>query len=492
MQPFFSPDGKWIGYFSPSDQQLKKISINGGASVALAKTGVVVGPSRGKDGTILYGTMAGGGIMKISAQGGIPENLVEVESGGSRFPQILPDGRSVLFTRYENTFRIMAQSLESDEQKELFPGDGARYLPSGHLVYTVGNDLFAVPFDPEKLEVTGNHIPLVEGIFRSIGVSQFAVSDSGTLVFIPGSSDAAWGRKLVWVNREGREETIAAEPKDYGYPKISPDGTKLALTVNESNNVDIWTWDILRENQTRLTFHESDDLQSIWTPDSKRIIFWSGRDGGGLYWKSADGTGKAELLISSPELSLYPWSWSTEEDKLVLQLMKSAGEWDIGTLSMKGDRVLKTLLDEEYTEIQPQISPDGSWMAYASSESGRLEIYVRPFPDVDAGKWQISTGGGNSPLWSPDGTELFYIVDDKFMVVPLETEPAFKPGKLEVLFSGPYVSGVGEGTPWDIHPDGDRFLMMKESGSGATGGGPRRINVFLNWDVELKQRVPKE
>ena len=428
--------------------------------------------------------------MKISAQGGIPENLVQVESGIIGLPQILPDGRSVLFTHYGSPFRIMVQSLETDERKELFPGDGARYLPSGYLVYTVGNDLFAVPFNPEKLEVTGNHIPLVEGIYKGIGVSQFAVSDSGTLAFIPGAAIAAGGRTLVWVNREGREGSIAAEPKVYRFPKISPDGTKLALTVIESNSVDIWTWDILRENQIRLTFHESNDIQSIWTPDSKRIVFWSGRDGGGLYWKSADGTGKAELLISSPELTLYPWSWSNEENKLVLQLLKSVDDWGIATLSMKGDRVLETLLDEPHTEIQPQISPDGRWIAYTSNESARSDVYVRPFPDIESGKWQVSTNGGDSPLWSPDGTELFYIIEGNFMVVPLETEPAFKPGKPEVLFSGPYVSGVGEGTPWDIHPDGDRFLMMKESGSDTTGGGPRRINVFLNWDEELKQRVP--
>jgi class 3 adenylate cyclase/Tol biopolymer transport system component len=489
VQPFFSPDGEWIGYFSINEQQLKKISINGGAPVRLCKIGMLVGASWGEDGTIVYGTQKAGG-MKISDQGGTSKNIIGKDIGMIGLPQVLPGGKSVLFTALGPQPMIMVKGLESADRKELFPGNGARYIPTGHIVYTVDNNLFAVPFDPEKLEVIDEHILLEEGIFKAEGLSQFTVSDAGTLAFIPTLTNTTDGRTLVWANRKGEVQPIVAEPKNYRFPKISPDGTKLALTVEDGGNWDIWVWDFSRENQTRLTFEAFPDLQAIWTPDSKKIVFWSTRNGGGIYQKSADGTGKVELVISSPESGLYPFSWSADGDRLVLGT-QSVDAWDIAMLSMAEGKKLHQLLQTQSTEIEPVISPDGKWMAYVSDESGNgMNVFVRPFPDIDEGKWQISTNGGESPLWSPDSSELFYIVDGLFMVVSLETEPTFKPGRPEILISGMYISGVGEGIPWDIHPDGNRFLLIATPGSDAFGIGPRRINIVLNWFEELKQRVP--
>jgi Tol biopolymer transport system component len=279
------------------------------------------------------------------------------------------------------------------------------------------------------------------------------------------------------------------------FPKVSPDGTRVAVTVSGAN-LDIWVWDLGRKTLTRLTFDEKPELQSIWTPDGKRIIYMSGNTvPNDVCWKAADGTGGIERLASVPELVLMPWSWSSDGKTLVTEETDGSAKWDIGTLSMDGNRARKPLLSEKATEMQAKISPDGRWMAYTSNESSRGEVYVRPFPEVDTGKWQVSTSGGSSPLWSPDGRELFYLTDDNsVMAVSVETNPTLSFGTPKTLFRSACVGAtVGGGTPWDIHPDGKRFLMMKEpvsTGAAPAAAGPRKINLVLNWTEELKQRVP--
>jgi Tol biopolymer transport system component len=356
------------------------------------------------------------------------------------------------------------------------------------------NNLFAIAFDPDRLEVKGGPVSLVEGIFRALA-PQYSVSDSGTLVYVPGESTAAGAvRTLVWVDRKGEEEAIPAEPNNYSEPRISPDGTKVALSVDTGGNTDIWIWDMVRETMTRLTFDEAIDACPLWTPDGRRIVFFSERDPRGIYWQAADGTGEVEMLGSVPDRIILPSSWSG--DGKTLAFFETAGaidNFDIGIMSMEGDHERTSLLSEKYIEAQPKISPDGKWMAYASDESGKAEIYVRPFPDVNKGRWQVSVNGGDTPLWSPDGREIFYRNGDSVMAVPVETEQGFKPGKPEELFRGTYTaySLVTYANAWDISPDGKRFLMMKGAGVfGSDAAGPRKINIVLNWDEELKQRVP--
>ena len=496
-QPFFSPDGKWLGYFCVSDAKLKKIDINGGAPVALCGT-TPYGVSWGADGTIVYGQMPGD-LMRVSSNGGTPESLVKTNSVISVFPQLLPDGESVLYTAAVPQPRIVLQSLKSGERKELFSGIAARYLPTGHLVYGLenNNNLFAVPFDVDKREVTGGAIPIVEGV---ISPMQYAVSGSGTLIYIPGAATMSNQRTLVWVDRKGKEEPLPAQAGDYSAPKISPDGTKVALCVAAAGDKsDIWIWDILRGTMTRLTFNES-SVYPLWTRDGKRIAFSSYQLKTGfsadVYWKAADGTGNDEKLGSAPNRALLPWSWSKDEKILALFEAEMSGgiNYDIGTLSMEGDHQRKPLLNQKYTEFQPKVSPNGKWMAYASNESGRLEIYVRPFPDVNSGRWQVSTNGGGTPLWSPDGRELFYLRQNAVMGVSVETGPTFKAGKPETLFTGTYVElSTEDGQPWDISPNGKRFLMMKPvaaAGTAPAAAGLRKITVVVNWTEELKRRVP--
>jgi serine/threonine protein kinase/Tol biopolymer transport system component len=492
QSPFFSPDGKWVGYWSQAENQLKKIAIGGGAPVALCNVTWLFGAIWNPDNTLVYSDVREG-IKSVSANGGNPEMLVKGLTAG---PQLLPDGESILFTDVLTPapYRIMVRSLKSEEQKVLFAGYAVKYLPTGHLVYWLQNNLYVVPFDLDTLEATDGPVPIIEGA-RYFA----AISDSGTLVYIPGpqitGTDEA-RRTLVWVDRAGKEETLSAEPDAYYYPKISPDGSKIALTIRDGENQDIWIWDTVRETMTRLTFYEGQDIQSIWTHDGNRIVFRSARDEGGIYWKAADGTGEVEFLGSAPDRMLLPWSWSSDGNTLVMSEVGSVTEIEIGMLSMEGDRAHKRLLQEDYIEMQPKISPAGRWMAYTSFESGQSEIYVRPFPDVDEGKWQVSKDGGLTPLWSPDGKELFYRGPDGIMAVSVDSEPTFKLGKSKFLFGDIYVGLAGggmEGHPWDIHPDGKRFLMMKEPETTAdesTAETPRKIIIVMNWFEELKQRVP--
>jgi serine/threonine protein kinase len=497
-EPLFSPDGKWIGYYSITDKKWKKIPVSGGAPVVLCDANAPLNASWGADDTIVY-SENGKGIMRISANGGTPELIVKQIGVFLTDPQILPDEKTVLFgiVRESLAFQIAVQAMKSGEPKILFEGANARYLPTGHLVYGLRNSLFAIPFNLDRLEVSGSSVPLVEGVFRlgAIYTTQYSVSNSGTLVYIHGfsSADASTKRTLVWLDRKAKETPIPAPPNNYSCPNISPDGTKVALTISSSpTKSDIWIWDFARETMTRLTFNEK-SAYPLWTPDGKRIAFSSDNPEGtgtGISWKAADGTGAEERLCSAQNLmGLVPSSWSRDGKTLIVDEVTKENMYFIDALPLEGDRKLKTLLKEKYQEVDPEVSPDGRWLAYGSLETGREEIYVRPFPDVNNGKWQISTGGGGAPKWSPDGRELFYGTGaDSAMVVAVQTQPTFKPGKAEPLFRGvgPYVTPY-----WDISHDGKRFLSIKEpQPEPSAGSSPRKINVVLNWLEELKQRVP--
>jgi len=299
----------------------------------------------------------------------------------------------------------------------------------------------------------------------------------------------------VWVNQEGKEESLRAPLNNYFNPAISPDGTKVALAAFVDANMNIYVWDLAREILTRLTFERGTDILPIWTPDGKRIVFASDRGGSrGIYWKAADGTGEVEKLSFMPDKNLFPWCWSSDGKILVTVEYDSAyTKSDIGTLSMEGDHTRKLLLKEQFLEANPNISPNGKYIACLSVESGRGEIYVRPFPEVSKGKWQISDGGAEFARWSPDGRELFYNTRDAIMAVSVETEPTFKLGKTRVLFRGAFVTGYGTTPSWDISRDGKRLLIIKptaSTGAAPTAASPRKIVVVLNWIEELKQRLP--
>jgi hypothetical protein len=431
-------------------------------------------------------------------------------------PQMLPGGKTLLFTNLfiqdPSNSQIVVQSLKSGEQKVLFKGGmAARSVPTGHIVYILPNNniinVFAVPFDLDKLKVTGGPVSVVEN------VGGFAESGSGTLLYVPraavaaGTAGAAYATNtLVWVDRHGKEKPLAAEPGRYNWLRISPDGTRVALTIDSESDRDIWIWDLDRETMTRLTFTNGNDASPIWTPDSQRIIFTSTREStlaNGIWWKKADGTGEAEKLYSGTAAEIIaPFSSSKDGKTLVLWTLSiTPVNANIETLSMDDKHVRSPLLQKNYNELYPQISPDGRWIAYQSNGSGRYEVFVNSFPDVNHGMWQVSKNGGDSPLWAPDGKELFYHNGDSFIAAEVETDPTFKIGNSEALFKGRYArnADANECVLWDIHPDGKRFLMVKppdtvaakpSSGESAIPAPQPKIIIVLNWFEELKERVP--
>ena len=415
-EPFFSPDGNWIGYFTGGI--LKKVSVLGGPPVTVCElpAGQGTGPrgaSWGLEDSIVFATAGPTGLLRVPAAGGEPEELTTPDPGANHlWPEILHGREAVLFTIISGSVdsaQIAVLSLATGDVKILLPGgSNPRYTPTGHIVYGVGGTLRAVGFDIERLEVTSDPVPVLEDVLtKGTGAANFGVSKSGSLVYMAGAA-AINRRTLVWVDREGRETALPAEPREYFYPRISPDGTRLAIDVRDQQR-DIWTWDFARETLTRLTFDPARDIYPAWTPDGLRIAFGSGRDGStSLFWKAADGTGAVERLNPSGDAQ-RPHTFSPDGTMLVFREVSIANESDLGVLSMDADGASEPLLTTEFDETNPGISPDGLWLAYQSDESGQYEVYVRPFPDVDEGRWQISRGGGTSPLWAPNGGELFFL-----------------------------------------------------------------------------------
>ncbi len=489
---FFSPDGESVGFFTPG--QLNKVSLAGGSPTTLCN--VVSSGRRGIwfEDTIFFTGGAGGsgtGLYQVSAAGGEPELLaVPNHDEGEllyRISQILPGGKTILFSiDLAGEVQIAALSLETNERKLVL--ENARqpyYLPTGHLVYEqagTGN-LMAAPFDPVGVEVIGDSVSVVQGVRETTGQVDYALSDEGTLVYVPSTGTGGLiNRTLVWVDREGQEEPLAAEPQDYQSPRVSPDGSRLAITVNGSGGSDVWIYDLEREILTRFTFDPAVDHYPVWTPDGRRIVFDSGRGGGGhnLFWKAADGTGQVERLTTSPT-NQSAYSFSPDGKRLVFG--ETGAGRDLQVLSMEGERTSQPLFQSRFNEARARISPDGHWIAYESDESGRYEIYVRPFPNVEEGKWQISSDGATEPVWAPRGQELFYRNGEAMIAVGIKTEPTFTAGSPVVLFTGSYTSGSV--VNYDISPDGQRFLMIKAEETAAA-----QINVVLNWFEELKRLVP--
>ena len=355
----------------------------------------------------------------MPAAGGEPQDLTQLAEGevSHRYPEFLPGGDAVLFAAFEGigiasrAAAIHALSLSTGERKLILRGaTQPRYAVSGHLMYAVGTTLYAVAFDPGGLEVTGDPVPVIEGVSPSTGGgSLYAVSAGGALVYVSGVAAQAQ-HALVWVDREGREEPIGAPPRYYHYPRLSPDGTRIALLVAEGEQ-DIWIWDLGRETLTRLTFSPRIDTSPVWSPDGRTVFFASQQEGADwdLAGRLADGTGEP-MRLTRQRSALLPTSVTPDGAGLVVNsgAVGFSAE-DILWVDTAGKAEPRTLLDAESSFLNAEVSPDGRWLAYESNESGTSEIFVRPFPALDSGRWPVSTGGGTQPLWSRDGREIFYL-----------------------------------------------------------------------------------
>jgi eukaryotic-like serine/threonine-protein kinase len=492
VNPFFSPDGQWLGFFASG--KLKKVSVNGGAALTLGDGVTFGGASWGSQGMIAISPTSIPGLQQVPDTGGTPQTLTLLEKGDAshRWPEFLPGGKTVLFAAgpAANNWtdaQVAVQSVGTGDRRNLVQGGThPRYALSGHLVYAQGGRLMVVPFDPQRLRTTGAAIPLVEGVLQSTitGAAQYSLSSTGSLVYVPGTfqSDKS---KLVWVSRNGAQQPVVAPAHAYRQPRLSPDGRRVAVTINEQGD-QVWLYDLSRETLTRYTFEGNRNTDPAWTPDGKRIAFESNKEGPqNLFWQLADGSGGLERLTTS-DYTQFPLSWSPDGQLLAFIEFNPTTGRDIWMLRL-GDRKAQPFLRTPFDETSPQFSPDGRWLAYASNESGPYEIYAQPYPGP-GGKWQISTEGGTEPVWNRNGRELFYRSGDKMMAVDIATQPSFAAGKPRMLFEGQYQQTPVTFPNYDVSRDGQRFLMLKPSEQAASA--PTQINVVLNWFEELKRRVP--
>jgi serine/threonine-protein kinase len=490
--PFFSPNGQWLGFWQ--EGELRKVPVTGGPAVTLAKADAPSGVSWTPDDAVLFG-QGSKGIWRVSGQGGTPELLVPVDAArreSAHGPQMLPDGATVLFTVARNEAwdeaQIVAYSPRSGRRTLLVEGaaDG-RYLSTGHLVYAQRGTLQAVRFNPDRLETIGGPVTVLEGVADGAPASaatQFSVSADSGLAYIPGSRGLG-ERALVWVDRQGQEEALEVPTDPYAWVRVSPDGARLAMEVHQRDNIDIWIHDLTRHAQTRLTFGPEADRYPMWSPDGRRIVY--NRDAA-LVWRAADGSGEVEALVTSGG-PFDPYGWSDNGRTLIVS--RGVAPANVMKLELDGPRTLQPVLSAEFTNTRPALSPGGRWIAYQSNEPGASQIYVRPFPRVDAARTQVSTEGGRSPLWARDGRELFYRHQDALMAVPIEAAAVFSAGLPRVLFRGPYVPEIGGfGRTYDIAPDGRRFLLIKQPVASASSRG--RIVFVENWIDELTRLVPAD
>jgi eukaryotic-like serine/threonine-protein kinase len=494
FDPFFSPDGQWIGFFTgyPGTGKLKKIPIAGDTAVTVCECAKApTGASWGSDDSIVFAATGASGLSRILASGGSPAIVTTLDSSqgeeSHRFPQVLPGARAVLFTIGTgpgDDAQIVGQVLATGERRVLVRGSAsARFAADGRLVYARGGTLFAMPFDPSRLLVSGSAVKLVDGVAEdSDGAPEYSLSTTGDLVYVPGPAgfDARSRRTFVWVDRKGAIEPIAAPPALYSTPSLSSDGQRIAFHIEAAKN-DIWTYDFARATTTRMTYGHHHF--PIWTPDGKHLTFASGGAGSmNLFWGPADGSGVEERLTTSKNQQL-PESWSPDGRTLAFDERDPISGFDIWTVSLDGDRKPRPFLKTPYNEFRPRFSPDGRWLAYQSNETGRLEVYVRPFPGPGA-KTKVSTNGGGGPRWGPDGRELFYRNrQEGMLVVPVAAGSSFGVGVPKRLFAWPFTGNMST-SGFEVAPDGRHLLMMREDPTPA----PRQINVILDWFDARKAR----
>jgi eukaryotic-like serine/threonine-protein kinase len=499
---FVSPDGLWIG-FVDGLSVLKKVAVTGGPAVTLA-TLDTAGPSGatwGPDDTIIVATNSvETGLQRVGAAGGPVTVLTRPDRAQGEadhfWPEMLPGGGAVLFTITALTggldaAQVAVLDLRTGKRKMLVRGGShAHYAPSGHLVYLAAGTLQAVPFDLARLETRGTPAPVVRDVETTVNGAVLAVvAGDGTLAYVSGSV-AGTPRTLVWVDRQGHETPIPAPPRPYLLPALSPDGTRVAVFANDQER-DLWLWDLRRTTLTRLTLTPGVDVIQVWTPDSRRLIFTSERAGvRNLFWQAADGSGAVERLTESPNTQ-YPTAVSPDGRRLIFSEDAPTTGNDVWVIELDGTRRATALLQSPFVERNGIISPDGRWLAYEANDSGRFEVYVRPFPDVNSGHWQVSTTGGTRPIWARSGQELVYVSPTgAIMGVGVARGPSWAATTPTLLVKeGYFTIPIWWGRSYDMSPDGQRFLMIKEGGADGTAP-PATIIVVQHWVEELKRLVP--
>jgi serine/threonine-protein kinase len=496
--PFFSPDGAWIGFTEQG--RLWKAPADGGPRVALAKlNGLAKGSTWGDDG-ILCSPSPNAGLCRVSLDGGDLAPVTELDAAGKevsqRWPALLPDGRHVLCTVKQAgiaTFddaEIALVSLDTRASKTLIRGGYfARYAGSGHLVYVRDGALMAVPFDAERLEVTGMATRVIAGVMcePSSGAAQFALSRNGTLVYVPGGAFEN-PSELVWIGRDGKETPVGSPVVPCTDMALSPDGRRIAEGIPGATDA-VFVYDIERGTSTRATFEGNASLLS-WTPDGENVVYFSDREGRGIFQSRADGSGTPKKLLADIDLNFRGEVVFGQRPGLIYP-KGVLGDRDIWMHPLEEGAEEIPVVQTPFDQSEPHLSPDGRWLSYLSDESGRTELYVCPYPS-GAGKWRISKDGAFSSSWSGDGTRIYVWPGDDtnptseelrrtILSVSVSTENGFKPGQPEIAFEW-----IGS-TLARIAPDGQRLLALRRRNPSFH---PTEVHAVLNWFEELRVRAP--
>jgi serine/threonine-protein kinase len=497
--PFFSPDGQWVAFFAQG--KLKKISVEGGAAIALCEAPHPRGGSWGEDGNIIATLSNTAGLWRIPAAGGPPTPVTELAQGEltHRWPQILPGGKALLFTSNSMNGGYDGANIEvmslGDRRRKILQRGGTfgRYLPSGHLIYVNSATLFAVPFDLERLEVRGTPAQVLEKIAYSpgTGTAQLDFSQKGTLVYRSGGAEEdAASATVQWLDGTGKTQPLLAKPDGYGYPRLSPDGQRLAVFCCSG---DIWIYEWQRDTMTRLTL--SGAFAPVWSPDGRYIVF---RAPGGIFWTRSDGAGRPQSLTQSKNLQV-PYSFTPDGKRLVFQELNATTGFHLWTVPVESDSSglqggkPELFLQTQFNERSPVFSPDGRWLAYSSDESGTYQVYVRAFPGAPSGpggKWQVSNGGGLQPEWSRNGRELFFRTEDRRIMVASYTVKgdSFVADRPRVWSEKP-LANVGGMTSYDVARDGKRIAAIMPAEGPEDQKAQDHVIFLQNFFDEVRRRT---
>jgi serine/threonine protein kinase len=486
--PFFSPSGEWLGFVS-EDYKLKKVSVRGGSSIVVADHAGGVGGFWTDDDTIYYAKSFFTGLFSVPAGGGQPKQVTQPGSSpddrSHLWPNALPGNSGLIFTvwngRTFNEARIEGLLFSTGKRKVLIEGGtSGRYIPGGYLAYARNGTLFVVGFDPKRLEVKGTPVPVIEGVMTgaSNGDATFAVSSNGTLVFQPGTF-TSFHRNLVWMDRTGKTTNITEEVKPYSAPAISPDGKRIALTL-DSSSFDVWVYDLERATLTKVSFG-ADDYNPHWSPDGKMLAYYSSKSGTmQVYVKHGIVQGDEIMVTDDPGFKEV-YGWTPDGREVIFSRESKDTGYDLFAAAVEGDHKVRPLVVAPFNQFDASVSPDGKWLAYVSDESGQAEIFVQSMSDPNM-RAQISSGVAASPRWARSGNELFFRAKDGLMSVKFAPGTALNPGKPVKLFQDKRAwSG------YDVAADG-RFVVAIEAEDKVANS---QLNVILHWFEELKQAQPK-
>jgi serine/threonine-protein kinase len=507
--PFFSPDGQWLGFFAADT--LKKVPTNGGAVVTIGPAPSARGGWWGDDDVIVFASTAG--LSRVSGSGGTPELFAKASPGEAppATPQVLPRGRGILHAQAQRsdpaTGTIFVQDLAGGAAKEILQGGRLpRYIETGHLTFVRSGTLLAAPFDLDTLSVTGAAVPVVEGVFQApfTSLPDLAISASGTLAYQPGAAGVTRQAPIMWMTRSGALTPLRSSPASFGAPRFSPDGRRLAMSISDGRQFDVWVYDWERDILTRITSDPGVDLSPVWTPDGTGLVFGATRGSNvlNLYWQRADGTGEAQRLTTS-SVSQLPNDFDAAGRLLVFHEGDPATTRQaIAILPIERDGsgvkagTPRTLIGGPFLKSNARLSPDGRWMAYAANDTGAFEIYVQPFPGLGE-RVQVSNEGGNLAVWSRTKNELYYARpgEGQLMLVAYGASAGvFAPARprpwSEALFSAtPPIATYGPG--FDLHPDGERFAVTPPLQSLAEASGrAAQLVLFFNFFDELRRVSP--